>query len=551
MNEIVDSVGLDASRLWCEDGENRSTPKNRLNAVLERLGALFRTHADTIIIPGGAILFYNLAFYTGLATFGLRQVQGNRFPLVAGLLALGVAAGELALPYLLRWEQHSSWKRAGLWLALLAWLLASPATIAPGLHNFIYNNPLRLVSSVALGMSFPPVYYLYFSRFPLRHRGLWYGISTALGVLLWRLLVQFASRMPYMDGGLHHPFQRNIYPVLSFTIMLLALFSIAGLCRRRLVRVSFDQPAVEPVAEIAQQPDTRRALVRTILTAAFLMYMANGLLQIKLFPMVPMRPGLAANALVGVMASICAPLAGWMLDENGKKGLVKILSCCSWIFILAPVLMVLSDTSWLHTLVQMLGVGGWFLCNIAFGVVLARLAPTPLQSGRGASIIYVFWLAAIVGLGMTERLFHFDAGSAIATGMVLMFLFHFLVDRIKILLEAEPDQDQEEERNTTVAESPLSAATERIEPELERFIDGKGLTRREIETLYLLLHRLSTREIAARMEISENTAKKHIYNTMRKFNSTDRHALVDEYEKSVRDAAEQDDDPAADDDSVA
>ncbi len=70
------------------------------------LATAVRAHTDTVIFPGAAILFHNLAWYSGLVSFGLRQVQGNRFPAAVVLVSLGVVMGELVLPRLSAGTRH-------------------------------------------------------------------------------------------------------------------------------------------------------------------------------------------------------------------------------------------------------------------------------------------------------------------------------------------------------------------------------------------------------------------------------------------------------------
>lgn len=69
-----------------------------------------------------------------------------------------------------------------------------------------------------------------------------------------------------------------------------------------------------------------------------------------------------------------------------------------------------------------------------------------------------------------------------------------------------------------VKSHPLPAATSRI------------LSRREEELLALLRERLTNKEIAARLNLSEQTVKNHVHRILRKVGAPDRLAVVDRYE---------------------
>jgi DNA-binding NarL/FixJ family response regulator len=69
-----------------------------------------------------------------------------------------------------------------------------------------------------------------------------------------------------------------------------------------------------------------------------------------------------------------------------------------------------------------------------------------------------------------------------------------------------------------VKSHPFPAATSRI------------LSRREEELLTLLRERLTNKEIAARLNLSEQTVKNHVHRILRKVGAPDRLAVVDRYE---------------------
>jgi DNA-binding NarL/FixJ family response regulator len=58
---------------------------------------------------------------------------------------------------------------------------------------------------------------------------------------------------------------------------------------------------------------------------------------------------------------------------------------------------------------------------------------------------------------------------------------------------------------------------------------GLVLSRREQELVTLLRERLTNKEIAARLNLSERTVKNHVHRTLRKVGVQDRLAIVERY----------------------
>ena len=54
-----------------------------------------------------------------------------------------------------------------------------------------------------------------------------------------------------------------------------------------------------------------------------------------------------------------------------------------------------------------------------------------------------------------------------------------------------------------------------------------GLSRREMEMLELLRLRLTNKEIALRLNLSEQTVKNHVHNTLRKVGAPNRFSVVE------------------------
>jgi DNA-binding NarL/FixJ family response regulator len=65
---------------------------------------------------------------------------------------------------------------------------------------------------------------------------------------------------------------------------------------------------------------------------------------------------------------------------------------------------------------------------------------------------------------------------------------------------------------------------------------GTVLSRRERELLALLRERLTNKEIAARLNLSEQTVKNHVHHILRKVGAPDRLAIVERYELGLAEA---------------
>jgi len=59
---------------------------------------------------------------------------------------------------------------------------------------------------------------------------------------------------------------------------------------------------------------------------------------------------------------------------------------------------------------------------------------------------------------------------------------------------------------------------------------NRGLSRREQQLVALLRERLTNKEIAARLNLSEQTVKNHVHRMLRKVGAPDRLAIVERYE---------------------
>jgi DNA-binding NarL/FixJ family response regulator len=63
---------------------------------------------------------------------------------------------------------------------------------------------------------------------------------------------------------------------------------------------------------------------------------------------------------------------------------------------------------------------------------------------------------------------------------------------------------------------------------------SRVLSRRERELMGLLRERLTNKEIAARLNLSEQTVKNHVHHILRKVGATDRLAIVEQFESGQR-----------------
>ena len=510
MNDVMKTAGVCSPGLWFEDelpaSRSRAKRHDGARSDVSAVAAAF----DTVIVPCGALLVYMIAFYAGVASFSLRPDQCQRLLPITALMFSGVAFGAVVFPRLLAWAGGAAGTFGhGLGRAALAvYLLLAIITVIPGFAQYAFNETLRYAANFSLGLVIPPAYYLYFSRFPVRHRGLWFGFCAGVGLLCWRVLMYVAARWPHDGASGAHPFLPSVFMTHCAAIALLAVLSVYALVVRP------GDAAEVPDASFAAIPEEggKRA-IGTLLAAAFVLYLMNGILDVRLFPMVPVLPQPSLEHLLYLLLAACMPLAGWIMDRFPETVFRRVMPVCCWLFILSPAMATLGIGSGLHDILQTAAAAGQFVTYVVITLAVAGLARDGAKAGFFASIMYAMWMVPVLAYLLFRRELGLNTGTTVLVATGLAFLFFILVKRVDFVV-AEP----------APAEAP--SATEPRVATLDEFLDSAGLTPREREAAVMLLRDMSTAGIAHAMGISESTAKKHIQGVLRKFGAANRHAFA-------------------------
>ena len=507
-----------AEPLWMPHDFSASPSRKKRNAGARGGVAAVAAVFDTVVVPGGVLLLYNIAIYTGLTSFSLRPDQDRRLLPIMTLVFSGVAFGAVVFPRLLAWAAGAAGAAGrGIGRAAVAvYLLLAIVAVAPGFTQYAFNEPLRYAANFFLGMVIPPAHLLYFSRFAGRKRGLWFGFCTGAGLLCWRILMSVAARWPHDGAAGAHPFLPHVFTIHCAAIALLAVLSLYALVVRS------DNPAVaaESYFTAAHGGGGKRTAV-LLLSAAFVLYLMNGVLDVRLFPMMPVLPQPSLEHLLYALVIVCSPLAGWFLDRSPETVFRRVMPVCCWLFILSPAMAALGIGGGLHDILQTVAAAGQFVIYVVITLALTGLARDGVQAGFFASVMYAMWMVPVLGYSLLRRELGLDTGATVLIATGLAFLFFLLIKRVDFAV-AEPASASDPES----APDAVPSVAEARAVTLDKFLDSAGLTPREREAAVLLLQDVSTIGIANTMGISESTAKKHIQGVLRKFGAANRYAFV-------------------------
>ncbi len=505
MNDVIDSAGSDSTRAWLP---RRAVPPVSVTGWSRLRAAWPKDAAATtaaVVAPGGALLMANVAMYSGLASFSLRPDQDKRLLPIMAMVFSGIGLGAVVFPLLQKWSTDAAgaaMRRIGKGL-VACYLLLALAAVVPGFFQYAFNEPLRYAANLCLGLDVAAAYSLYYYRFPRKRCGLWLGFCTGAGLLCWRILLWVASGWPSGDIPGVHPFLPYVFVVHFVSLALLAALSLHAL----VFRADYQPPPAEPY--FARLPNgAGRHTIPILLTGAFVLYLMNGILDIRLFPMMSVLPQPGLERLLYALVIVCSPVVGWLLDREPRTAIRRIMPACCWLFILSPAMAALGVGDGLHDILQTVAAAAQFVTYIVITLALTGLARDARQSGVLGSVMFSMWLVPVLSYYIFRRRLDLDTGTTVLMATVLAVLFYWIVNRVSTVVA-------EQER----AAAPVPSAT-------SVFLDTAGLTPRERETAELLLERLSTQEIARHMDISESTAKKHIQNTLHKFNVTDRNEFL-------------------------
>ncbi len=301
--------------------------------------------------PGLALLMLNVALHSGVASFTLRLNTGARTALIAGAAIAGLLLGGVFFPRLSAWGRRSG-KRS--WRVIAAvWVAAAPLTALFGLHQYVFNEPLRVFANFFLGMAFAPAYQLFFERFPVRWRGTWFGVCTGAGVLVWDFFLISAASFPPPDPAtLFHPLLAQVYWVHAGSLVLLAALCIHALGKggdREKYGDSIPISSSEEIGILSPHFSSPHfPLVRAIMASTCLVYFIGGVIDRRLTPVFADPPPVAFRLLLSVLAVMAAPVAGWLMDRWPERIFHRFLPVCCGLFILTPALAALDAAHALH-----------------------------------------------------------------------------------------------------------------------------------------------------------------------------------------------------------
>lgn len=189
------------------------------------------SRTDGVIIPLALLFLVNVVVFSALISFRLRPNVGGRMLPIMGISFAGLLAGALVFPRFADWTGTA--RSCGRWgwqrVLAAAWSVFALATVLPGTRQYIENEPLRYVANFVMCLSIAPAYYLFFSRFPVRRRGVWFGATEAVGIVIWLFLSYLAHGVPVSAEPPHHPLLSVVYNVhagagaLAAALLLYAL----------------------------------------------------------------------------------------------------------------------------------------------------------------------------------------------------------------------------------------------------------------------------------------------------------------------------------------
>ncbi len=340
-----------------------------------------------------------------------------------------------------------------------------------------------------------------------------------------------AAFWPYDGVTGAHPFLPHVFVVHFVGIAALAAFCLYAFVFR---------PGVPPAAAepyfAALPAGTRGRSIHLLLSAAFVLYLMNGLLDIRLFPMMPVLPQPSLERLLYALVIVCSPLAGWLLDRSPETVVRRIMPVCCWLFILSPAMAALGIGHGLHDILQTVAAAAQFVTYVVITLALTGLAQKAALSGFLASIMYSMWMVLVLGYTLFRRGLGLDTGTTVLMATVLALLFHLLLRRVDfVVADGQPTKALPATQAATPVPTPETGIRAMVD-----FLDGAGLTPREREVTELLFRGSATRDIAASLGISENTAKKHIRGVLRKFGAASRHDLFARYLAATRAPATED-----------
>ncbi|MCC8167310.1 MAG: LuxR C-terminal-related transcriptional regulator [Planctomycetes bacterium] len=507
----------DGSTLLSGEGEDKPVH------VVRRATAAAASSFHTAILPGCGLLMSTLITYTGFVSHNLRSTGTGRTFYMAILIPGAAVLGGALFTRVLDWAHGSASPGQALWRKsiLALWLLSSLITVAPGFNLFITSEPLRCAAGVCIGLGVAPAYHLFFSRFPRAWRGRWFGISTAAGILCWSIMLQIVWAWPVGADAAYHPIQLHVYILHTAFIAVLAGITLNAFLRH--------YPASEPGRR--ETPGVRAAPAsgaRLLIVMAVVLYTMNGVLGVRLSPVIPGLNGMFLPIFSCMVMASGAPLAGWLTDKNPAFFFRNVVPVCCGVFLLVPSLAALGYTNRLYAVLLPIGATAQLAIFAMCTVSLAALAPSMGKAVFFTTCLYAMRGISPVVMALWNKVFEAGTGTTVFAATVMACVILALGRRVGGVLAAQSGNGPEKAVRAPSVPVSKSAPADSGEA-LSAFLDTVDLTPREREVAALVLQGKTTLDIAAALDISERTAKKHLSNVFRKFGVVSAMALSTRY----------------------
>ncbi len=488
------------------------------------------------IAPAVPIILFALVLYSSRASFALRPRQGERLLPLMMLLFFSSAFGGWFLQSLSRMAS-SGWKNFPRSIIkifpLAAVLLILPFCSAFGYEIWLTCEPLRYLAAVGYGLMLPCVNYTLFSQVKPRRRGLWFGLITSIGMLTWWLLTRVAVNWEGEVWQGFPPGLRIVYIFHTIAIVLLAW----SLWRVLLVRPCVEKQPYPGYFDCVDPKKTNRNVI-LLLTAGLAICLMNGFIEAKLFPVLLVNPKPIWPWLL-VLLIVLTPFFGWHLDQKPDRLLPTMLKGWGWCFILDPSLIVLGEYTFLYRPLHVICSIGQVALLVVLTIALAGFAKNAWTAAALTGLLFSFRILALFWARLLNRLPEFTPGTAIVFATLLAFLYYQLAVRVKTgvppvlkkhpekaLQTVEPKIVASEEENTDGSGKNLRKDA------IKRFLAKRPLTPREYEIGILIMNGETSREIGAKLGISEYTVNSHVKNLLDKFGVSSRRALFALFTKS-------------------
>lgn len=421
---------------------------------------------------------------------------------------LGLMAGALVLPYLLRSLKSLQAGPPGKLLLLLLLLLACGFTTLvlfglPALGPALQIPAFSYLAFVR-GVMLPLALLLFFHIFPPTRRGLMLGLTFAALELIWFVL---GANLDISAGTATS--QAELVASGSLLHQVRILLHAGAVWTSALSLILWAMPAIGPAGsgdeareKTPAVPQYRQAFhLNVALAIALCCYVLSALLNNSLGYVIRYA---AVSEAVHVLLGCIFIGTGVFIDRAGAKGMRLIIAACCFTYLLFPILPQVAGDG---TLFSMLHNIEYLAAPVFFLSMLLLLGRGPYEGrlpGLLCVAVYLMRLLSFFGLSAAPRasahsLFWSTVAAALIAGLL------FLSSRFK--------HRHDETRPEAGAEKQPVRRLEQIS--FEEFVFRHDISQRKRELLRLLLQGSSTRKIAADMGITPYTVRLHIHEILR------------------------------------